>query len=67
MTDNTDPDDGLTDVIAAFGKAATAVYDTVPPFLAEERPGEPVQMAAAFISIELQPLVDAHARALAAC
>ena len=54
----------MTDIVAAFGALAEAVYDTVPPFLAQERPEEPVQMAAHFITNELEPLVAAHARAL---
>ncbi len=57
-------DAAVTGIVPGFRQVAAAVDDTVPPLLAEGRPGEPVQMAASFISIELQPLAEAHGRAL---
>ncbi len=61
---NSSGDQYTTDIIEAFTLVDDAAEETVPPSLAELRPGEPVQMAAAFISVELQPLIDARARAL---
>lgn len=58
------PEDDVDDIAATFRAAAQAVDDTVPLGLAQARPREPVEMAAAFILVELQPFVDAHARAL---
>ena len=58
-------DDASAIAIAeAFVLVSDAFRSTIPASLVELRPGEPAQMAAAFISVELQPLVDAHAAAL---
>ena len=57
-------EDYATDIIEALGPIGEAVDNTIPPSLAELRPGEPAQMAAAFIAVELQPLIDAHMRAI---
>ena len=58
------PKDDVDDIVAAFRPVAQAVDDTIPSSLAQAFPREPAQMAAPFISVELQPLVHAHARVL---
>ncbi len=60
---NVSDDQYATDIVEAFGPISDSVDDTIPPLLAELRPGEPAQMAAAFVSVELQSLIDAHMRA----
>ena len=59
-------DDGYaTDIAEAFMPVAEAVRSTIPISLnVELRPEEPAPMAAAFVSTELQPLIDAHTRAV---
>ncbi len=52
-----------TEITEAFALVADAVSSTIPDSLVESRPEEPAQMAARFISVELQPLIDAHLRA----
>ncbi len=52
------------DIAEAFALVADAVSSSIPDSLVESRPQEPAQMAARFISVELQPLIDAHASAL---
>ncbi len=58
------PEDDVDDIAATYRVVAQTVDDTIPLGLAQARPREPVEMAAAFIVVELQPFVDAHARAL---
>ncbi len=59
------PDDEYaTDIAEAFTLVAEAVQSTIPASLVELRPEEPAPMAAAFVSTELQPLIDAHTRAV---
>ncbi len=61
---NASDDQYSSSIIEAFRLVGDAAEDTIPLWLVESRPGEPVQMAAAFISVELQPLIDAHMRAI---
>ncbi len=62
---NSSDDEFATDIVTAFGTVRAAVVDTIPQSLVDLRPEEPAQMAARFVLVELQPLIDAHARALA--
>ena len=64
---NNADDDNATDIIAAFESVRAAVVDTIPQSLVDSRPEEPVQMAARFVLVELQPLIDAQDRALLDC
>ena len=63
LVTNVSDDEYATDIAEAFMLVAEAVQSTIPASLVELRPEEPAPMAAAFISIELQPLIDAHTRA----
>ena len=59
-----DPDSEYPDILTAYESVRAAFDDTIPQSLVELRPQEPAQMAARFVLTELQPLIDAHARAL---
>ena len=62
---NISDDEYATDIAEAFILVAEAVRSTIPISLnVELRPEEPAPMAAAFVSTELQPLIDAHTRAV---
>ena len=58
--------DQAADLLASVKLVVEAVDGSVPPSLAQARPGEPAQMAAVFISVELEPLVQTHALLLEA-
>ncbi len=51
------------EIVTAFESVRAAASDTIPQSLVDSRPEEPAQMAARFVLVELQPLIDAHARA----
>ncbi len=61
---NNSDDEQVADIVTAFESMRAAVADTIPQSLVEARPEEPAQMAAAFVSVELRPLIQAHALAL---
>ncbi len=63
---NSSDDDVAADIVTAFGTVRAAVVDTIPQSLVDLRPEEPAQMAARFVLVELQPLIDAHDRAFEA-
>lgn len=64
LTVANDPDSEYADILTAFESVRAAFDDTIPQSLVELRPEEPAQMAARFVLTELQPLIEAHARAL---
>ncbi len=62
---NVSDDEYATDIAETFMLVAETVRSTIPAsFDVELRPEEPAPMAAAFISVELQPLIDAHRRSI---